>query len=339
MSDVLVCTDAHLERKVLIKALKATTDKRRLLDELAALQSIRSKHVVQIYDVVYDSAGEIGAIVEEFLPGADLRGAPRPGSAQEFLKLVYQIAEGIADIHAHNRVHRDIKPINMKFDAEGCLKIFDFGLSRLEDVDASTVGIVGTPGYLAPELFRADPRGRVTFSAAVDVFAFGTTALFLILGRVPPSLRSLPPRLPNADVNFSNAKFELPTDLENLLNACFADNPDDRPAMADIASAAKRHLLFDRHRALLTSGANVYSLDSSQRKVNLSVSGHGSLRLSYDGLQFSVTAVSGDVSINNMPVNVGYVLPGSCVVVLGATALGTRRTFITIDVSHPEVAL
>lgn len=339
MSDVVVCTDTHLDRKVLIKALKATTDKRRLLDELAALQSIRSKHVVQIYDVVYEASGEIGAIVEEFLPGVDLIGIPLPTTAPDFLRLVHPIAEGIADIHAHGRVHRDIKPINMKFDAEGCLKIFDFGLSRLEDVDASTVGIVGTRGYLAPELFRADAHGRVTFSAAVDVFAFGSTALFLALGTIPPALRSLPPTLPHVDVNFLNAQFSLPVDVADLLNACFANNPVDRPAMAQIAAATKRHLLFDRHRALLTSGTNVYTLDATRRKVNLSVTGQGSLQLDYDGLQFSVSAVSGDVSINNMPVNIGYVLPGSCVVVLGGPALGPGRTFVTVDVSHPEVAL
>jgi eukaryotic-like serine/threonine-protein kinase len=72
MSDTIVCTDLHLERTVIVKTLKPGADSKRILDELAALQAIRSKHVVQIYDVIRDSKGNIEAIVEEYLPGNDL---------------------------------------------------------------------------------------------------------------------------------------------------------------------------------------------------------------------------------------------------------------------------
>lgn len=128
MSTAIVCQDQHLDRPVLVKSLAPGTDKRRLLDEIQALQIIRSKHVVQIYDLIWNGAGEIVGIVEEFLPGEDLTKVSPPSNELEFLRLAYPIAEGIADIHAHGRVHRDIKRQNMKFDAESCLKIFDFGL-------------------------------------------------------------------------------------------------------------------------------------------------------------------------------------------------------------------
>ena len=105
--------------------------------------------------------------------------SPVPTTANEFLLTVYPIAEGIADIHAHGRVHRDIKRGNMKYDAEGCLKIFDFGMARNASVNASTLGLVGTRGYMAPELFDRGSDGRVSFTPAVDVFAFGATALAL----------------------------------------------------------------------------------------------------------------------------------------------------------------
>ena len=70
---------------------------------------MRDKHVVQIYDVIRSDTGEVTAIVEEYLSGNDLTSAPRPQNLEEFLKLVFPIAEGIADIHVHGRVHRDIK--------------------------------------------------------------------------------------------------------------------------------------------------------------------------------------------------------------------------------------
>jgi serine/threonine protein kinase len=86
MSDAKLYTDTHLERLVVIKSLKDGTDQKRILDELAALQSIRSKHVVQVYDIIRDDAGAVAAIIEEYIPGADLSSAAAPKDAIEFLK-------------------------------------------------------------------------------------------------------------------------------------------------------------------------------------------------------------------------------------------------------------
>ncbi|MFN7611457.1 MAG: hypothetical protein ACK5QX_11070, partial [bacterium] len=59
MSDTWLCDDNNLNRKVVVKAVKFGIAKSKLLDELSALSSIRSKHVVQVLDVIYDAKGEI----------------------------------------------------------------------------------------------------------------------------------------------------------------------------------------------------------------------------------------------------------------------------------------
>jgi serine/threonine-protein kinase len=59
----------------------------------------------------------------------------------------------------------------------------------------------------------------------------------------------------------------------------------------------------------------------------------------YDGLRFKVQSVTGAVTINNQNIVVGYVLPGSCVIVIGPPDKLAARKFITVDVSHPEVDL
>src|SRR5215204_3932851 len=204
MSNTIVCLDTHLQRRVVIKALAPGVDTGRILDELAALQEIRSKHVVQIYDVIRGAAGEVEAIVEEYLPGSDLSAILPPTASDEFIRLIYPIAEGIADIHDHNRVHRDIKPTNMKYDGENILKIFDFGLSRIDGVDAHTLNVIGTRGYMAPELFMQATGGKVLFTKAIDTFAFGSTALMITTGNLPPELMLLPPRLPGTGIDFAN---------------------------------------------------------------------------------------------------------------------------------------
>lgn len=336
MSHTILCRDLHLDRQVLVKSLQAGTETRRILDELGALQTIRSKHVVQIYDVVKDKSGEILAIVEEYLPGDDLTAASPATSMEEFFKLTYPIAEGIADIHRHGRVHRDIKLHNMKYDSEGCLKIFDFGLARAEEVDASTMAQIGTPGYMAPELFRA---GRIKFTTAVDTFAFGSTALTLAIGKLPRELRKLPPILSPRRTDFSDLGIKLPQEIGELLDRCFEHDAAKRPQMSEIAKQLALHLLKDRHRALLVSNGKTYTLSKDNRAVRLSAKDQGSVEIAYDGLRLLVRSVSGDVEINNMNLSPGDELPGSCVIVLGAPELKGQRTNITVDISHPEVLL
>jgi eukaryotic-like serine/threonine-protein kinase len=339
MSEVIVCDDLHLDRKVVVKTLASGADPRRLLDELASLQAIRSKHVVQIFDVIRDNSGDIVAIVEEYLPGCDLASIPPPTTAMDFLRLVYPIAEGIADIHAHDRVHRDIKRQNMKYDGEGCLKIFDFGLARGMQINPHTMEEIGTPGYMAPELFQTTPSGMVSFTSAVDTFAFAATALALVKGRLPRQLRQMPPRLPCAEADFTSLPLSLPVEVADILNRCFDAIPDNRPTMLSVAELIGLHLLRDQHRALLVSRGNVYTVDKNTRIVRISAAGRGSMTITYDGLRFIVSNLSGAVAINNMSLSEGDPLPGSCVIVLGSNEQGTSRTMITVDVSHPEATI
>ncbi|QKV57946.1 MAG: protein kinase [Dechloromonas sp.] len=169
-----LCEDQHLQRKVAIKFLQdPATDMRRLLDELRALLLMRSKHVVQVLDIV-PSGSELIGIVEEFIDGEDLWNSKIPLSPTQFLKTLWQIACGIADIHAFGIIHRDIKPNNMKFDPEGIVKIFDFGLAR-DEAYSRNERFCWHSGIRRPELYS---HSKVTFTNEVDVYAFGASAAF-----------------------------------------------------------------------------------------------------------------------------------------------------------------
>src|SRR5439155_1289086 len=127
----------------------------------------------QIFDVVIVPPDNNIGIVQEYVPGDDVRKLAKTWmpTPADYLHKLYQIASGIADIHAVGQIHRDIKPINMKVDAEGLVKIFDFGLSREHTADkAHTFGFKGTRGYAAPELYGDGDR---PFTPAVDTYAFG----------------------------------------------------------------------------------------------------------------------------------------------------------------------
>lgn len=338
MSDAFVCIDEHLDRPVLIKRLQSGVNESRLLDEIAALTAIRSKHVVEIFDVLRDRGGHIIGIVEDYISGPDLNSQLPIKAADEFLRVTYAIACGISDIHEKGRVHRDIKPSNMKFDNEGCLKIFDFGLSRSDDLDAKTVGTVGTIGYLAPELCVADEE-EIAFSQPVDVYAFGATALKMMRGTLPSQLRRTPPILPCTDADFNNSLLNLPKRIADLLNACLDADPDQRPTMSLVRDEIAAHLLRDKHRATLVLGNSVHVLDATNRTARIGAGSLGSIDIRYDGLQFLVVAISGDVTINNSALRLNQALPGACVVTLGDPSLLWNRRYITVDISHPEVVL
>jgi len=119
---VYICKDKHLDRLVAIKVIKDINDKKALVREIAAIREIKSKHIIQIYDLIDAEKNGLG-LVEEFLSGGNVEPFHKsnPFPTQPYLKVLFQIASGVSDIHSHGRVHRDIKPTNMKFNDEGVL--------------------------------------------------------------------------------------------------------------------------------------------------------------------------------------------------------------------------
>lgn len=335
MGNVIVCADTILERPVAIKFISSDAHKRRMDDEVAALLKLRSKHVVQIYDVLRTSADELG-IVQEFIDGNDLfESYAPPATLFDYYMQLWQIASGLADIHELGVIHRDIKPNNMKTDPERVVKIFDFGLARDDGPSAKTKGFVGTQGFAAPELY-AKP---FVFTNAVDTYAFGATALFLATGGLPSEMLEQPPRL-NPAGYFQTLPLNLAPEIAALLNASLDENPVCRPAISDIRDALARHILFDKHRALVVHQSRASVLSAANRSVKLAFGTIGSVEIKYDGLAFLVTNVSGEVQINNQQVVTGAALPGACVVALGAAhRRASDRRFITFDISHPEIVL
>ncbi len=222
----------------------------------------------------------------------------------------------------------------MKVDSEGVVKIFDFGLARDTGVGASTVGFVGTTGFAAPELYTH----HSSFTVSVDTYAFGATALFLGLRHLPAELMLEPPSPPLCDY-FVGFSFPVANELKSILNSCLDRDPVRRPAMSDVRDALAKHLLFDRHRALVVFEGKASYLNSKTRSVRLSLAAMGDIEISYDGFSFQVTSVAGDVFVNSRRVVVGDNLPGACVVTLGAPEYENRRKYITFDLSHPEIVL
>lgn len=329
MAEVHECLDQNLSRKVMLKRVPDTADLPRLLDEQKALLRLRSKHVVQLLDVISfrHNGNDIRCLVLEHIAGTDLDQIKFTPN-EDFQKTLWQIASGIADIHRAGIIHRDIKPNNIRRDENGVVKIFDFGLAREVGKDDKTKSITGTLGFMAPELFGST---TISFSPAVDTYAFARTALSLL--GIQPSNKTpaaIPPGLIAQNLPALNPN------VAKTLEACLSIDPAKRPSMHDTVDVLARDFLKDKHRARVGTAEKANELDASHRTVTLKfANARSSLTIHYDGYYFIVTDVSGNVFVNNKPVNVGTLMLSACVITFGLE--GERRAFATFDISRPEV--
>ena len=332
MSDTRLCFCSHLKRHVVFKSLKPGTSQKRILDELSALSAIRSDHVVQVLDVIRDSSGIIG-FIEEYIDGSDLEWS-EIDSVSTALKVLHSIASGVRDVHEQGRLHRDLKPDNMKIDNNGTLKIFDFGLAK-EAGGSGTKNFYYSPGFTSPEAFKKNAFGLHEYSEAVDVYAFGAIALWLLNeGILPDSMKALPATAPNPAVDFQATRVPCPATVAGQLSLCLSASPAARPSIAEMCLVLEREILKGTHRLTLTTDTQIYVLDATRVSVPINFEG-SRIEILYDGYEFTVASVTGGVEINNMRVSAGFVLSGSVVIVLSGN---NKRAFVTADASHPEVS-
>ncbi|WP_434421184.1 tetratricopeptide repeat protein [Nannocystis pusilla] len=191
MGVVYAAYDEQLDRKVAIKLLHGAADHAttqghaRLLREAQALARLSHPHVVAVYEV--GSFLDHVFLAMEYVQGESVRAwlaaASRPW--REVLRVFIQAGRGLAAAHAAGLVHRDFKPDNAMVGDDGRVRVLDFGLARAPEPEPTTQdttattrntlgsqltvagAVVGTPAYIAPELYL-----RLPADARSDQFAF-----------------------------------------------------------------------------------------------------------------------------------------------------------------------
>ena len=213
----------------------------RFAREAEILARLHHPNLVEIVDVDASEHGQL-FIVMELVDGASLVPATPPDVAT-CIRVLTEVAAGLAAIHAAGIVHRDLKPANILMSRDGkAIKIADFGVSSFarfatEDshADLTEAGaIIGTPTYMAPELVS----GMHTAGFAVDIFSFGVFAYELLSGQSPFSGGAVAVRLrgdaETAPPSLAELVPGLPRDLVELIAACLAWFPAERPVAASM---------------------------------------------------------------------------------------------------------
>ena len=190
MGIVYAAHDPRLERSVAIKTLRSTLgddrDRQRLWREARAAAKVNHPNICQLYEI--DEEEGVLFLAMELLEGESLADciARGPIPLNDSVQITLAILSALDALHTLGIVHRDLKPSNVFITPVG-VKLLDFGLARPiaalasdeTDLAITQVGtVLGTPRYMAPELWRGEEVGP-----AADLFAVGTLAYEMLSGR------------------------------------------------------------------------------------------------------------------------------------------------------------
>src|SRR5262249_33504566 len=226
-------------RAVAVKVLhplgsEGATARRRLAREVETMRRVRSPYVAEVLDA--DVTGEFPYIVTRFVAGPTLDEMVRtrgPLSGPGLRLLAYGMSEALTAIHAAGVVHRDLKPGNVMLTDDRPI-VIDFGIAQAGDATRLTqTGLVmGTPGYLAPEVIEGEPS-----SPASDVHSWGSEMAFAATGHLPfggGSYETIFYRIISGRADLTG----VPAPLVPLISAALARDPSHRPSASWLSAQA-----------------------------------------------------------------------------------------------------
>lgn len=239
MATIWAGHDTTLDRSVALKVLHPNLITQpgfltRFRREAVAAARLHHPNIVAIYDTV--NGPPVEAIVMELVDGPSVRellDEHNRLSPTDVVDLGMQVADALGAAHSLGIVHRDIKPANILIHPSGRTMVTDFGIAKVtEDADLTAAGaLLGTAKYLAPEQVTGDEVDPRT-----DLFSLGAVLFEACTGRPPfeadTDVATALARLRQPAPRVRQFRPDIPRRLDELIDRCLQENPDDRPASA-----------------------------------------------------------------------------------------------------------
>ena len=233
---------------------------RRFEHEVQVTATLQSPHTVEIYDYGVTPDGTFYYVME-LLVGIDMDTLVRrhgPVAPERVVPLLRQVCHSLHEAHQRQMIHRDIKPANLFVCEYGedrdFVKVLDFGIVKQHPNGAGadpelTIagGVLGTPAYMCPEAVT----GRHPIDRRSDIYSLGCVAHWLLTGGVVfeagTPLAMMAEHAKSEPVSPSQrSELEIPGELDELVLACLAKDPDERPGSAEELARRLAAIEFER---------------------------------------------------------------------------------------------
>ncbi|MCY7286998.1 MAG: serine/threonine protein kinase, partial [Cryobacterium sp.] len=272
MGEVWEALDLLIGRTVAVKILKdeyvrALGILERFRTEARNAALANHDGIATVYD--YGEEEDTAYLVMELVPGEALSEILKRESSlpsDRVLDIIAQTASALNAAHLAGLIHRDIKPGNLLITPDGRVKITDFGIARIIDQEPITEAgqVMGTVQYISPEQVSG-----LSASPATDIYSLGIVAYEALAGRRPftgdskvtialAQVTATPPDLPA----------HVPEPVRNLVLACLAKNPLDRPAPAAMLARSAQELRRGDAPASQGNGDDASALRPSESNLS-----------------------------------------------------------------------
>ena len=240
MGVVYRALDTRLDRHVALKFLPMhfhadEVARERFYAEARAASKLDHVNICVVYDIGETDDGQL-YITMPYYDGETLSNRISRGALplQESIDIALQVGDGLTAAHSHNMVHRDIKPANIMLTSDGGVKILDFGVAKVENVQLTSTGLsIGTLAYMSPAQLRGE-----TVDARADVWALGVVLYEMLTGNRAFPGKVLPDIL-QAVLSLDKESMKsllsgIDTALHTIIETALARDPQHR--YADVAS-------------------------------------------------------------------------------------------------------
>jgi tRNA A-37 threonylcarbamoyl transferase component Bud32/flagellar motility protein MotE (MotC chaperone) len=246
MGSVWKAYDTRLERTVATKELVSGRDRgeeleirrERVRREALALAKVEHPAIVSIHDLIYEGSGQDPWIVMAYVRGRSLDliiKDPQPLDERRVAGIGLAVLQGLMACHERDVYHRDVKPANILLSDNGAVRLVDFGIARIVGKNPLTVdsNVIGTPEFLAPELFIDHQAGPGT-----DLWALGVTLYYALEGRSPFRAETLPATIA-AILSKNLAEPRTRGEVAALVLTMLRKHPAERPDAATVAAVLR----------------------------------------------------------------------------------------------------
>lgn len=235
-----------LRDAILTHGDEAKTWRARFEREATLASQLRHPNIVSVLDFGSSGSANVPYLVMPYITGKDLEYLVKgntPPDLPTAVRILAQIADGLAAVHDAGICHRDIKPRNILIDQQQRPMLTDFGIARVSGLTLTNPGeLIGTPNYMAPEAFE---DSRVDFRA--DIFALGLIGYLMLLRKqafAGDSLAVLAHRIRTADpLKPELMPPDFPAALRDILVGMLRKNPLERTGSATQVAADLRAFL------------------------------------------------------------------------------------------------